>query len=213
MAEILSKTYGDPRLGNKEDPLDELIYIILSAKTAESSFSRTYAALHSRFPDWFRILRVRRGMIARIIRGGGLSKKKEAQIRGVLRELARGDEMNLRAILDPMKDVSAERFLTDLPGVGLKTARCVLMYSLRRQVFPVDAHTNRVLSRLGFARGRRLTDSEQNLIQSRVPPELRYSLHVNLVAHGRTVCVAQSPKCIECKVEALCPSSKMRLAH
>jgi endonuclease III len=209
VARLLSKTYHEPRLGNKDDSLDELIYIILSGKTAEGSFSRTYRALHSAFPNWFTILKTRRGAVARIIKRGGLSMKKEGQIRGLLSNLERSGVRNLRRALEPLSDRDAERLLTALPGVGLKTARCVLMYSLSRHVFPVDANVNRVLSRLGFAAGRRLTDDEHNEIQSRIPPRLRYSLHVNLVAHGRAVCRPVRPACDRCRVEPVCPGSNL----
>lgn len=210
VARILERTYGNPRLGNKKDPLDELIYIILSAKTTDTAFRRSYSRLHERFPDWFEISRSRSGTVARLIRASGLSRKKERQIRGLLRQLSVMGARTFRPHLRRLDDHEAERFLTSLPGVGLKTARCVLMYSLDRRVLPIDTHVDRVLSRLGFASGARLTERLQNEIQSRVPPELRYSLHVNLVAHGRSVCMAQRPACSECPIERLCPSSIVR---
>ncbi len=205
IAATLSRVYGDPRLGNKDDPLDELIYIILSAKTTESSFVKTYESLHSGFPDWFAVLRVPRGRIARIIKSGGLSRKKETQIRGLLGHLKLTGIHNLRSELDRLDDHDAERFLRALPGVGMKTARCVLMYSLDRQVFPVDVHASRVLSRLGFAPEGRLTDPAQNEIQACIPPSLRYSMHVNLVAHGRLICRPTKPSCSECPLLRSCP--------
>lgn len=209
IAQTLSSTYDDPRLGNKDDPLDELFYIILSAKTPESSFSRTYEALRSQFRDWFVILRSPPGTVASLIQLGGLSRKKEAQIRGLLHALDDWDAKNLRAALEPLDDASAEELLCQLPGVGLKTARCVLVYSLGRSVFPVDAHTNRVLTRLGFTRGGRITNLVQDELQAIVPPKMRYSLHVNLVAHGRATCLAGLPACERCVVASDCPRFRL----
>jgi len=200
----LSSEYGDPRHHNKSDPLDELIFIILSAKTAEASYLRTYDALKNAFDDWFRILDTPLGSVARMIRSGGLSEKKEGQIRALLNDIEERTGAKDLNLLSNMSTNEVEEFLTCLPGVGLKTARCVLMYSLDREVLPVDTHVRRVLSRLGIIRFERLSDKVQNSIQKKVPPELRYKLHVNLVAHGRAICRAHKPRCGSCILSDLC---------
>jgi endonuclease III len=97
----------------------------------------------------------------------------------------------------------AEEFLTSLPGVGLKVAKCVLMYSLKRDVLPVDVHVHRVATRLGF-RSKKRPDTSQALIEGAVPPHLRYSFHVNAIAHGRTVCLPRNPRCGICPLSAWC---------
>ena len=200
----LSRQYGDPRHYNKSDPLDELIFIILSAKTTEASYLRTYDALKNAFDDWFHILDTPRGVVARIISSGGLSDKKEAQIRALLDDIRRRTRAESLNLLSEMSTNQAEEFLTSLPGVGLKTARCVLMYSLGREVFPVDTHVRRVLSQLGIIRFERLSDKVQNSIQERVPSKLRYKLHINLVAHGRAICRARNPLCNSCVLSNIC---------
>ena len=207
----LSRQYGDPRHHNKSDPLDELIFIILSAKTAEASYLRTYDALKNAFGDWFRILDAPRGSVAHIISSGGLSEKKEAQIRALLSDIEERTGAKHLNMLSKMSTKQAEEFLTSLSGVGLKTARCVLMYSLDRDVFPVDTHVRRVLSRLGIIRFERLSDKVQNSIQERVPSELRYKLHVNLVAHGRAICRARKPRCNSCVLSNICTYYDNRL--
>lgn len=204
IARTLSRTYGDPRLGNKDDPLDEAIYIILSGKTTSASFARTYEALSVAFPNWWGILSSPRGRVAKIIKEGGLSKKKEAQIRALLGKLRAEGGISAFNALKETETAEAERFLSSLPGIGLKSARCILMYSLGRAVFPVDTHCRRILSRLGVVRFRRLTDTVQDEIQAAIPPDLRYSLHVNLVAHGRAVCKPRSPECQACVVSSYC---------
>ncbi len=200
----LSDEYGDPRLGNKEDPLDELVFIILSAKTAERSYFRTYEALKKAFPNWFHILDAPEGSVASVIGLGGLANKKEAQIRALLRAIRdRPGPMGLGPLAE-MDTEEAESFLTSLPGVGAKTARCVLMYSLEREVFPVDTHVGRVLSRIGIIPRQRLTETAQDAIQAIIPLALRYKLHVNLVAHGRAVCRSRKPLCPACVVNESC---------
>lgn len=200
----LSKEYGDPRHYNKSDPLDELIFIILSAKTTEASYLRTYDALKNAFDDWFHIHDTPHGFVAHIISSGGLSDKKEAQIRALLDDIKERTGAEGLNLLSNMSTNEAEEFLISLPGVGLKTARCVLMYSLGREVFPVDTHVRRVLSRIGIIRFERLSDKVQNSIQERVPSELRYKLHINLVAHGRAICRAHKPLCNSCVLSDIC---------
>lgn len=205
LAQRLSRKYGDPRLHNKSNALSELIFIILSAKTSESSYLRTYRALRNRFPNWFDLLSTPRGTVSRIIEAGGLSRRKEDQIRSLLEEIrVHAEKRNNLALLSRMATKSAERFLTSLPGVGLKTARCVLMYSENRAVFPVDTHVRRIMHRLGIMEVLRLTDSVQDSIQGRVPPSVRYKLHVNLVAHGRATCRSRMPLCDACVVNDMC---------
>ena len=199
----LSKEYGDPRLHNKSNPLDELIFIILSAKTVESSYLRTYKALRRAFPAWSGILKATPGTVAREIEVGGLAAKKESQIRSLLEAIRRRTGKVSLSFLFEATDHQAEAFLTSLPGVGLKTARCVLMYSLGRTVFPVDTHVRRVLSRLGAIEFERLTDGVQDSIQAEVP-KIRYLLHVNLVAHGRAICRARDPLCDRCVLSDVC---------
>ena len=184
--------------------MDELVFILLSAKTSERSYLRTYRALKARFPDWFAIVSAREGDVARTIASGGLSRKKEAQIRALLERILQAGGRRRLARLRRQDDEGVEHFLTGLPGIGLKSARCVMMYSLDRRVFPVDTHCRRILSRLGFSEFRRLTDAIQNDMQASVPPPLRYSLHVNLVAHGRRICLSNKPKCSDCPVRRSC---------
>jgi endonuclease III len=204
IAARLSERYGDPRLHNKNDALDELVFIILSAKTTERSYLRTYDALHSRFPDWFDILDAPPVEVGALLASGGLATKKERQIRAVLQRLRDLGVSDLAGRLGRLDDKAAEKFLEELPGIGRKSARCILMYSFGREVFPVDTHVARVLSRLGVFQRRRLTDAVQDRIQSLVSPEFRSSLHVSLVAHGRAICKPFNPDCASCCIRDLC---------
>jgi endonuclease III len=204
VSRTLKRTYRSPRLHNKRDPLNELVFIVLSAKTAERRYLRTYAELRRSFPGWWSILRSRRGAVAKVIAAGGLAIKKENQLRGLLTSLETALEGRNLSGLRTRSTSELESFLVRLPGVGLKSARCVLMYSLDRAVFPVDTHCRRVLGRVGVIEPKRLTDSVQNEIQAIVPPRIRYDLHVNLVAHGRAVCHSRRPDCPSCPVSRIC---------
>jgi endonuclease-3 len=107
-----------------------------------------------------------------------------------------------------MTTADAEAYLCSLPGVGVKSARCVLMYSLGREVFPVDIHSLRIMHRLGWVdwQGQR-AESVADAAQRGVPPGLRKALHALLVQHGRLVCKSR-PRCASCILRAMCPSGQ-----
>jgi endonuclease-3 len=115
-----------------------------------------------------------------------------------------------RPTLDFLRDWDDARvfdYLTSLPGISRKSALCIMMYSLGRAVFPVDTHVWRVARRLGWTAPRpKPTDRHERDLEAAVPRELRYSLHVNMVAHGCLVCLPYDPRCDRCVLADLCPS-------
>jgi endonuclease III len=217
IAALLSKSYGDPNHFNKKDPLAELLFVLLSAATPEHLYRKTYAALRHRYPTWAALAAADQDEIAAVISFGGLSQKKAAQIKVILNELRGTKPRFSLAHLRNLSTSDAEAYLRSLPGVGIKTARCVLMYSLGRPVLPVDTHVWRVSVRLGIVRGDPLSQpssKEQTLLQAAIPDQLRYSLHVNMVAHGRAICRAPrpgaaKPLCPQCSIRKLCPSADL----
>jgi len=209
IAAVLKKCYLDFGHYNLKDPLDELLFIICSTKTEEASYRNSFRALKEFFPTHLMIAEAPAEYIAHTIAGGGLSNQKSKVIRNLLDAvMARFGEPNLEH-LRSMSDQEAEDFLLSLPGVGNKIARCVLMYSLDRQVFPVDTHCWRIARRLGWVRptqkDRHCAPRDMDRLQSKIPPELRYSLHVNMISLGREICTASAPKCDKCPLAALCP--------
>lgn len=203
----LRRAYGLSRLGNQDDPLDELVFIILSGKTQEVTYMATFAALRARYPTWGEAAEATADEIAGVIRFGGLAEKKAAAIARLLTAVVDRVGRADLSFLHGLSDADAERFLCSLPGVGPKTARCVLLYSLDRAAFPVDAHASRIVRRLGWSNHHRLTDRVQDRLQAIVPPALRFSLHVNMVAHGRATCTEQRPRCADCVLADLCPAA------
>jgi endonuclease-3 len=199
----LERAYHSPRHGNPDNPLDDLIYIILSTRTRDSSFARTFRAVKQAFPSWNGLFSKDRRKLERILIPGGLGRLKSGQVTTIVAELRRQFGTASLAPLKKMNDREAESFLTALPGVGPKIAKCVLMYTLKRRVLPVDVHVHRVATRLGFETKKR-PDTSQELIESAVPPELRYSFHVNAISLGRSVCLARNPKCDICPISKWC---------
>jgi endonuclease III len=201
----LAESYGSPRLGNKRDPLNELVFILLSQKTGRWSYEEAYRSLRRTCPSWGMVRDAPTETVAAAIKPAGLSNNRTARIKAIL---ARLTEDFGRPTLAPLRRVStedAEAYLTSLPGVGEKTAKCVLMYSLDREVLPVDTHVKRIATRLGLiAEG--ASDREAHAaLEEAVPPELRFGFHVNGVCHGREVCTKHQPRCSSCCVRKLCP--------
>jgi len=212
VARILAAVHRTPDLGNKQDPVDELIYIILSRKTRESAYQSTFEELKRAFPGWDDLLDAPVSRVRRLVRSGGLEEKKTTSIRGALTALK--DEFGA-CTLDPARSWSDERleaFLCSLPEIQRKSAFCIMMYAFGRTVFPVDAHVGRILARVGPYRelGLDLDGLDHRRLQAvladLVPPNLRHGLHVNLIAHGREVCRARSPRCGECVIRGFCRS-------
>jgi endonuclease-3 len=203
VCDLLERTYKNPRHGNPRRPLDDLIYIILSTRTRDLKFRTTFRNLKRAFPGWDSVHSRNRSALERILVPAGLGRLKAAQIIDIITGLRLRFGRATLAPLAKMTDAEAEHLLTSLPGVGPKVAKCVLMYALGRNVLPVDVHVHRLATRLGF-RTKKRPDTSQELIESAVPPELRYSFHVNAVAHGRAVCLSQRPRCGMCPISKWC---------
>ncbi len=209
IATALERAYGSPRHGNPRNPLDDLIYIILSTRTRDPSFGRTFRRLKRRFPSWNAVLPGRKSEVQRILAPGGLSRLKARQIVSVLSRLRQRFGRATLAPLGRLPDLEAEAYLTSLPGVGPKIAKCVLMYALGRKVLPVDVHVHRVATRLGLKTKKR-PDTSQALVERAVPLDLRYSFHVNAIAHGRSVCLSRGPLCDRCPISRWCEYYRCR---
>lgn len=210
IARRLEQSHGSPRLGNPEDPLDDLIFVMLSSRTSPELHIQAYDRLKSTYPTWGAAAAAEPEAIYGNVARAGLGRKRAQQIRELLVRLCKERGAAGLDFLRELDDRAVERVLVELPGVGLKTARCVMLYTLGRQTFPVDAHVRRILSIFGLVDPAVRLEYAQDALQSLVPPELRYSLHVNLVAHGRTICRPHAPRCERCPLENLCPGSRRR---
>ena len=208
VATALKNRYRDFNHYNLKNPLDELLFIICSTKTGEASYRSTYRSLKETFPTHLRIAEAPAEYIARPIASGGLSNQKAQAIRNLLNIIVEEFGEPTLKPLRKMSDEEAETFLLSLPGVGKKVARCVLMYSLGRQVFPVDTHCWRIARRLGWVRttqkDQHCAPRDMDRLQSKIPPELRHSLHVNMISLGREICTPTSPICDDCPISAWC---------
>jgi endonuclease III len=194
----LEAAYGVPQNRRPEDPLESLVQTILSQSTSDANSSRAFASLKRRFPDWESACRARPASIAAAIRSGGLARVKSVVIKDVLNEVrARRGTLDLD-FLRTAPLAAALDFLTSLKGIGPKTASCVLLFACRRPVFPLDTHILRITRRLGLVPERATDQQAHDLMARLVPPRKHFSLHVNLIRHGRRVCRPRDPLCIQC---------------
>jgi len=188
--------------------LEELVLTILSQNTNDVNRDRAFAAMRSRYPTWEVLASASPGDLAEAIKPGGLSNIKAPRILAVLHEIRdrEGGSLDLGWMRTAHSDrVSA--YLTSLPGVGPKTAACVLAFSLRRPVIPVDTHVFRVAGRLGLLPPRTDPERAHAVLEAAVPPRLRVSLHVGMIRLGREICRAGRPQCERCPLQDLCPTA------
>ena len=212
LAAVLETRYGSPRHGNPHDPLDCLIYVMLTRKTPIEVGKHVLARLKRAFPTWDALLRAKLPRLVRLLQGSGLEEIRAADLRGVLGAVRSRLGVTSLEALRRWNNRRCFEFLTSLPGVGAKTARCVMLYTLGRRVFPADAHCIRVLTRLGLLREGLEHREAQALLADEVPGKHAYCLHVNLIAHGQQMCHALNPECEQCVVRKLCQHQRAQQA-
>lgn len=204
ITEKLESIYKSPCHGNKSNPLDELIYIILSIQTTSPSYQRVYKKLKSHVGSWKNIQAIKLTTLKSIIKDAGLSNQKAPRIKQIINRLISDFGKPSLNDLKDFPDDEIEKYLMSLPGVGIKTAKCVMMYSFSREVLPVDTHIMRVSKRLGLVHQDTRYSKIHEQLENIVSPGNRYSFHVNVLAHGQTICSAKDPKCIECCIRRTC---------
>ena len=179
-------------------PLDMLIATVLSQNTNDKNSHRAYSALRKRYPTWRELAAAPVRSIATTIRSGGMADQKAGRIKNILSEVRRWSGSYSLESLRVMTDEDVISTLTELHGVGVKTASCVLLFSLGRDIFPVDTHIHRICGRLALTSG--CTTPEKTFEQMRplIPAGKAYSFHTNLIRFGRKICRSNNPACDRC---------------
>ena len=211
--EELIDAYGEPKNRPDYNPLGGLIGTILSQHTSDINSGRAYRQLIDTFPTWEEVRDAPTEGVAEAIRSGGLANIKSVRIQDVLETLTaqQKEQDGSKTLAEYLSDELAKRkteeswlYLRSLPGVGPKTAACVLMFNLDQPAMPVDTHVLRVSKRLGLLGPKVTADQAHTLFAKVTPAEWVYPLHVNLIRHGRKVCHAQRPACAGCPLRSQC---------
>jgi endonuclease-3 len=187
--------------------VDELVLTVLSQNTNDRNRDVAWHRLRERFPSWEAVRRAPEDEVEEAIRPGGISRVKARRIQAMLDEL---DGENLEWLAAAPIEQGRAR-LVALPGIGRKTAACVLLFSYGIPDVPVDTHVFRVGWRLGFwGEKSKLEDAHDALSALAEDGADAYEIHTNLLRHGRRICTARAPLCDECPLLSLCPYGKAR---
>jgi endonuclease III len=208
--ERLREVYGAPMMKPHGHPIAELVLTVLSQSTNDRNRDVAYLRLRERLPTWEAVMNAPVEEVEEAIRPGGISKVKSKRIQAILKAIAahpRDPEHELS--LDWLKDAPIEEgrdYLVALPGVGRKTAACVLLFAYGLRDVPVDTHVSRVGMRLELLKPGAPFEQLHDQMLALTPPGEELELHVNLLRHGRRTCHARVPACGECALARMCPS-------
>ncbi len=202
--DLLTSEYGNRDWQPDDGPLNVLVQTILSQNTSDTNSRRAFKSLQASFPRWEDVASADVYQIANAIKGGGLGEIKAGYIKQALGEIQQKRGRLELDFLNKLPLDEARDWLTQLPGVGTKTANCVFLFSLGRPALPVDTHIYRVAMRLGLIDANATVAKAHRLLESLVPPDKVYTFHVLMIEHGRKVCKAQRPRCPMCALRRHC---------
>ena len=200
---LLIRQFGIPlRSETLPDPLDMLIAAILSQNTNDNNSYKAFKNLKKNYTSWEELIGVKRAVIESVIRVAGLAKQKSGAIKNLVEELYRGGSFSL-SFIEEMDNEPAISEMTKFKGVGVKTASCVLLFALDRNVCPVDTHVHRTVNRIGIV-AENTPDKTFMALNKKFPPGIAHSFHTNLIRLGREICKPARPSCGICPLLKLC---------
>ena len=206
----LTDHYGRPRWTRSGTALDCLILTVLSQNTNDRNSLAGFRKLKERFGDWAEVEAAPWRRVASAIKVSGLSNVKSRRIKQILKRVRKERGAHSLEELKRWDPERAIEYLRDFPGIGPKTAACVLMFSFGKPVFPVDTHILRVSKRLALIPPKTSAEEAHHLLQSVTPDDRVYPLHLLLIRHGREICTARNPQCRPCVLLPTCPTGRER---
>src|ERR1700761_5222184 len=212
----LREVYGEPLMAPHGHPIAELVLTVLSQSTNDRNRDVAFLRLRTRMGSWEQVRDAPLAEVEEAIRPGGVSKVKSARIQAILRAISEdprdpGAELSLDW-MEHAPIAEARDYLLALPGVGRKTAACVLLFAYGLRDVPVDTHVSRVGGRLELLRAGAPFEELHDAMLALTPPGQELELHVNLLRHGRRTCHARRPECGRCALARMCPSAALFLA-
>lgn len=201
---LLVEAYGVPQRRRHLPPVDQLVNTILSQQTNGANRRRAFEALKARFPDWEAVMNADVDVVREAIRPAGLANQKAPRIQNALRFIMRErGELSLDFLAGRSVD-EGKAWLTQIKGVGPKTAAIILLFTFGLPAFPVDTHVHRVTTRLGLIGPKVTADKAHEILEDMIAAEKYYAFHVNLIRHGREICHARDPQCQVCVLQERC---------
>jgi len=202
---LLDERYGRAPQQASHAPVFELVLTLLSQHTSDHNSGQAMHRLIEAYPTWDEIVAAPTSGVEDAIRPGGLAPTKSKRLQALLAEVEeRVPDWELDFLAElPLAE--AKLWLTSLPGVGPKTAACVLLFALERPALPVDTHVERVAKRLGLVPRKMAATKAHDALEAQLDPDEVYAFHVDLIQHGRRTCHARGPKCEECPLLERCP--------
>jgi endonuclease-3 len=203
----LREVYGVPLAQPHGHPIAELVLTVLSQSTNDRNRDVAYLRLRERFGDWVAVRHAPVDEIEEAIRPGGISKVKSARIKAILEAISETSPDGDLSLdwLPALAVPEAQAYLVSLPGVGRKTAACVLLFTFGMRDVPVDTHVSRVGTRLGLFRPKAPFEEMHDELLAITPRGQELELHLNMLRHGRRTCHARRPACEDCPLLAMCP--------
>jgi endonuclease-3 len=202
--DLLRREYGVPKWQPHSDPVSVLVQTILSQNTSDTNSRGAFQSLLASFDSWGEVVDADIEAIARCIRCGGLGRIKAQRIKQALGEIVRRRGQLELDFLSQLTLSDAEDWLQKLPGIGLKTARCILLFSLGMPILPVDTHILRVSKRLGLIISKASLREAHYILGELVPSMDAYQFHILVIEHGRRLCKARHPHCQDCVLKKIC---------
>ncbi len=192
---LLKKEVGDTKaIISYREPFRVLISTVLSQRTRDSRTLKASSALFSKYPGAESLSKAPLKAVEKTIRQVGFYRQKAKKIRETSRIIAQDHRGSVPNTFDG---------LLALPGVGRKTANCVLVYAFKKPAIPVDTHVHRITNRLGIVRTK--TPEETETALSKAVPD-KYWIEINelLVKFGQRKCFPRNPNCRECALRKHC---------
>lgn len=186
------------------EPLDGLILTLLSQNTNDRNRDMAYEKLRSECPSWSDVASLSVSAIASLIKPAGLGDTKSSRMKEILKIIKNDfNDYSLRGMMGWERE-QAKEYLSRLPGIGPKTAACVLVFDLGMPAFPVDTHVARISRRVGWVREKETPEKIQDFLESEVPPDRCRGGHLNMIDHGRKTCRSRKPDCESCVIRNIC---------
>jgi len=202
LIEIMRKIYPEAECALvHEDRFQLLIAVVLSAQTTDKSVNQVTPALFGRYPDAAALASAQAEDLEEILKRIGMYRTKAKNIIALSKMLMEKHGGQVPGDYD---------LLTELPGVGRKTANVVLSVGFGEPRIAVDTHVFRLANRIGITAEKNVLDTELSLMKA-IPREYWIMMHHALIWHGRQVCSARNPKCSECAIESLCRKNNVEV--